>query len=109
MPAPFVHDLRPGKNVTLGWKIREYCSYVAEYRDAPVRSRTPWSGGGTSECISVSRRYAATAIDPHGLAALAWTVVGHAGGAPCRSRDLATAPVRLRSSAAFVRSRLSPS
>jgi hypothetical protein len=30
------------------------------------------------------------AIDPHGFAALARTMVGHAGGAPRRSRDLAT-------------------
>ena len=30
------------------------------------------------------------AIDPHGFAALARTMVGHTGGAPRRSRDLAT-------------------
>ena len=63
-----------------------------------------------SKRILVSRERAAAAIDPHGLAALARAVVGHAGGAPGRSRDLAAlASGCLRQTAAFACSRLSRS
>src|SRR6267378_2728357 len=73
----------------------------------------------TSLCISQSiskgfliafNRSGAT-IDPHGLAALAWAVVGHAGGTPGRSRYLPAllAPICLGQSVALVHSRLSRS
>jgi hypothetical protein len=59
---------------------------------------------GASERIPVSRDRGVATIDPHGLTALAWAVIGHAGGAPGWSRDLAAlGPVRLRSNAATVR------
>jgi hypothetical protein len=66
------------------------------------------SDDDASERISVSRKRVAAAIGPHVLAALAWAVVGHAGGAPGWSYDLTPLnPVCLRSSAGFVGSRLS--
>ena len=42
-----------------------------------------------SKRIPVSRDVAAVTINPHRLAALTWAVVGHAGGAPGWSYDLA--------------------
>ena len=44
---------------------------------------------GASERIPVLRDLAAATVNPHRLAAFARTVIGHAGGAPGRSRDLA--------------------
>src|SRR3979411_1797430 len=50
-----------------------------------------------SKRISISRERVAAAIEPHVLAALTWAVVGHAGGAPGWSYDLAALnPVCLR-------------
>src|ERR1700682_878028 len=50
-----------------------------------------------SKRISISRERVAAAIEPHVLAALTWAVVGHAGGAPRWSYDLAALnPVCLR-------------
>jgi hypothetical protein len=50
-----------------------------------------------SKRIPVSRDVAAITINPHRLAALTWAVVGHAGGAPGWSYDLAALnPVCLR-------------
>jgi hypothetical protein len=52
---------------------------------------------GASKRVPISRDVAAATINPHRLAALTWAVVGHAGGAPGRSRDLAALnPVLLR-------------
>jgi hypothetical protein len=42
-----------------------------------------------SERIPVSPDVAAATVNPHRLAAFAWTVIGHAGSAPWRSCDLA--------------------
>ncbi len=42
-----------------------------------------------SERVPIPRNRSGATVDPHGLVALAWAVVGHAGGAPgrsCRSR-----------------------
>jgi len=56
-----------------------------------------------SERIPVSRDLAAAAINPHRLAAFAWTVVRDAGSASGRSCDLAALDhVCMRSSDAFV-------
>ena len=50
-----------------------------------------------SKRIPVSRDVAAATINPHRLTALTWAVVGHAGGAPGWSYDLAALnPVCLR-------------
>src|SRR5882724_8863173 len=47
--------------------------------------------------ILLSSVTATAAIDPHGLAAHAWAMVGHACGAPARGCDLAALdPMRLR-------------
>src|ERR1700730_8721354 len=42
-----------------------------------------------SERALVARKRARTAIDPHWLIALGWALVGHAGGAPGWSSNLA--------------------
>src|SRR6267154_6473298 len=63
-----------------------------------------------SDCILVSRDPIRAPINPHRLVALAWTMVGHAGGAPRRSRDLAApASECRRRQAAALRSRLNGS
>src|SRR5260370_32742142 len=79
------------------------------------------SGGrrSTSPCISqsISKGFliafnrSGAAIDPHGLAALAWALVSRAGETPRRSSDLAArfASVCLGQSVALVHSRLSRS
>jgi hypothetical protein len=69
--------------------------------DLARRSRQP-----ISERILVSRDRRSAAINPHRLIALARAVVGHAGSAPRRSRDLAAlASGCLRRNAVIVRSR----
>jgi hypothetical protein len=60
-----------------------------------------------SERILVSRDLTWAPINPHWLVALAWAVVGHAGSAPGRSRDLAAHGSECpRWNAAIVSSRL---
>jgi hypothetical protein len=58
----------------------------------------------TSESIPISRELIVATVNPHGLTALAWAMVSHAGGAPRRCCDLpALDPVCVRL-AAVVRS-----
>lgn len=60
-----------------------------------------------SERIPVVREVRGASIDPHGLVALTGTVVGHAGGARRRSRDLAALVLELlRQNLVLVSSRL---
>jgi hypothetical protein len=59
--------------------------------------------GDASERMSVSRERVTAAIEPHGLAALAWAVIGHAGGAPGWSDDLAALNPECRRSSADLR------
>src|ERR1700680_4566403 len=65
------------------------------------------SDDGESKRTPVSCPRVTTAIDPHRFAALARTMVGHAGGAPGRCCDLAAfSAICLRSGAALVDSLL---
>src|SRR6266478_8297605 len=85
-------------------------------RFSRIKLRLGWTGDraqrsisrSKSERILVSCKRAGAAIDPHGFVAFAWAVVGHAGGAPGRSGDLAAlASMCSRRNAMFARFRLS--